>query len=517
MVNRLREAGFRLPLRRIPHGADVLTADRGAARRSLAERAGWTLDDAAAVFGVFGFLKPYKRIRESLRAFARLRREYPAIKIVLVGEEHPHYPLRPLISELGAEDGVAILGHLPLAQFSDCMAGVDCCINLRRPTAGETSGSVMRALALGKPTLVSDLGSFAELPDDAVFKIPVDDKEEQWLYEYMRVIVDEPEFAGAVGANGRAYVHRTALWPQVAAQYAKFLAECAQGPLAEARVTAMPVPSNGRSVRAVPSEDELAEYIVGFSHASKVMEEYAQEHLRRLARTVQITPPGSARDRLLELGCYLQMTPAFSRYLGYGEVRGAYYGKLGEQITQSNRSVTGEIFTCRVDLFDAERDRFPYPDGHFQTVLCCELIEHLAGDPMHMMAEINRILASGGHLLLSTPNIVSFRSAHAVLHGYHPGLFPAYIKPSPDGGAADPRHNREYAPREVALLAEAAGFQVERLETGDYNDKRTNTKWVEDLFETNRLTSELRGEVIYCLVRKAGPVRDRWPKDLYYP
>src|SRR3972149_4568747 len=103
------------------------------------------------------------------------------------------------------------------------------------------------------------------------------------------------------------------------------------------------------------------------------------------------------------------MTPALRKYLGYGEVRGAYYGPAGQTNQAATTSITGEVFSCPVDLFDAERDRFPYPNEHFQTILCCELIEHLSADPMHMMAEIHRILAPGGVLILTTPNIASLR------------------------------------------------------------------------------------------------------------
>ena len=212
----------------------------------------------------------------------------------------------------------------------------------------------------------------------------------------------------------------------------------------------------------------------------------------------------------------MQMTPALAAHCGYGEVFGSYYGPVGQHHEQSATSSNGETFSCRIDLFDAERDRFPYPDGHFRTVLCCELLEHLAGDPMHMIAEINRILAPGGWLILSTPNITSLRSVEAVLHGYHPELFSSYIKPGPDG-TVDPRHSREYAPREIALLVEAGGMQVEHLETGDYRDSRVNFDGAWKLLEAGGCSLDLRGEVIYCRARKTGPVRDRWPKELYYP
>jgi SAM-dependent methyltransferase len=106
-----------------------------------------------------------------------------------------------------------------------------------------------------------------------------------------------------------------------------------------------------------------------------------------------------------------------------------------------------------VDIFDAEKDRYPYPDEHYSTVLCCELIEHLYHDPMFLLAEVNRILKPGGHFVLTTPNIAALRGVAAILEGYHPGFFPAYIKPAAPCEEADARHNREYTPRESWLYS----------------------------------------------------------------
>src|SRR5207302_4292828 len=102
-----------------------------------------------------------------------------------------------------------------------------------------------------------------------------------------------------------------------------------------------------------------------------------------------------------------------------------------------------------IDHFDAEKDRYPYPCEHFRTVLCCEVIEHLYHDPMHLMSEVNRILKPGGHFVLTTPNIAALRGVASILQGYHPGFFHAYNKPSIGDEETDARHNREYTPREV--------------------------------------------------------------------
>ena len=133
---------------------------------------------------------------------------------------------------------------------------------------------------------------------------------------------------------------------------------------------------------------------------------YFEKHLARLARTLTLIPKPSSSQRILELGCYMQITPFLQQWLGYSDVHGADYGPLGHR-EQKSASVRGGKFEICLDLFDAERDIFPYPDGHFETVLACELIEHLLRDPMHLLLECRRILAEGGTLLVTTPNIGS--------------------------------------------------------------------------------------------------------------
>src|SRR5262249_43461679 len=71
----VRQAGFGLPVARIPHGVDPPAADltRAGANRARA-RLGL---DHQALIGAFGFLKPYKRIYSVLHALARMRSSFP--------------------------------------------------------------------------------------------------------------------------------------------------------------------------------------------------------------------------------------------------------------------------------------------------------------------------------------------------------------------------------------------------------------------------------------------------------
>ena len=118
---------------------------------------------------------------------------------------------------------------------------------------------------------------------------------------------------------------------------------------------------------------------------------YLETHLRRLARTLDITPPPGNTRRALELGAYMQITPALACLLGYEEVRGGYLGPSDRNPVRKTASIGQKrVFTCDIDLFDAEKDPFPYPDSYFDVVLACEILEHLRFDPIHMLLDLRQ-------------------------------------------------------------------------------------------------------------------------------
>ena len=508
MQSEIAAAGFAGPCAVIPHGAWIPQADRNQFRYKLG------LDEITPLIGVFGFLKPYKRIAESLRAFRRVVRLTPQAKMILVGEPHPELPIEPMIRAMGLSANVRVLGFAPIQDFVGYLGACDIVLNLRYPTVGESSGTLLRSLGLGKAVLVSDLGSFAEFPDDVCLKVPVGGGEEDLIFEYLNLLVSRPEVARALGERAKDYVASECNWAKVAGQYARFLEAVVAGREWTPHAAESTPPGLSKA-EICCTEPPAIEYLRGWA-ATPEAAGYVNTHQTRLVKTLQITPLGGPGDRILEMGAYLQITPSLQTKLGYGEVRGCYYGPLGRVDQRTVTSTEGETFSCAVDLFDAEKDRFPYDDEYFSTVLCCELIEHLFEDPMHMMCEVNRILKPGGHFVLTTPNIASLRGLSGILHGYHPGFFHAYIKPAEGSGEVDARHNREYAPREIHQLLENSGFAVTLLETGEFRDEpHPEFGWINHLLERYRLGTDLRGDGIYAVGRKTGAVRQRYPSWLY--
>jgi glycosyltransferase involved in cell wall biosynthesis len=157
------------------------------------------------LIGCFGFLNMNKRIPELLEAFASFRRQRPGARLLLVGAAGERFDVQRRLERLGLTEGVDRLDYVPEERLWSLMAACDVLVNLRYPTMGETSGSVIRALSLGKPLVVSDVGWFSELPDDVALKVPVDEREVEVIEAALTVAADH---GPALGDAARAYIHR---------------------------------------------------------------------------------------------------------------------------------------------------------------------------------------------------------------------------------------------------------------------------------------------------------------------
>jgi glycosyltransferase involved in cell wall biosynthesis len=216
--DRARSAGYRGRLWRIPHPV-----------WPSAEHAPATDVSGEPLIGCFGYLNMNKRIPQVLAAFASLRRRLPGARLLLVGAAGERFDVGRRLERLGLTEGVQRLDYVPEERMWSLMAACDVLVNLRYPTMGETSGSVIRALSLGKPLLVSDVGWFSELPDGVVLKIPVDELEVATLDAAFEFAMEHGE---VLGAAARAYVQREHALSKAADAYAAALEVSAGGDVA---------------------------------------------------------------------------------------------------------------------------------------------------------------------------------------------------------------------------------------------------------------------------------------------
>jgi len=212
---RAREAGYAGPIWRVAHPSWPET---------VIEPAGVEGDP---LVGCFGYLNVNKRIPQVLEAFALLRRKRSEARLLLVGAAGERFDLDRRLERLGLDDTAIVREPYVLEErLWSLMACCDVLVNLRSPTMGETSGAVIRGLGLGKPMLVSDVGWFAELPDDVALKIPVDEFEVRTIAGAIELAAD---YAAELGDAARNYVRREHDLERAAGGYVRALEEAAGG------------------------------------------------------------------------------------------------------------------------------------------------------------------------------------------------------------------------------------------------------------------------------------------------
>ncbi|HYO14255.1 MAG TPA: glycosyltransferase family 4 protein [Thermoanaerobaculia bacterium] len=191
-----------LLVRAIPMGVPLPPAADAEAGRLLRRR--FNLPEDRPVLGSFGFQTPIKRTGSAIRALAAPGLD--SVHLLIVGQAAPVMDLEGEARRAGVADRVHVMGFVSFEDFEAAIAAVDLCLNLRYPTAGETSASLLRVLAAGRPAIVSDYAQFADLPPEIVLRVPLGDEEPEALASLLRELLAHPERLRAMGEAAREHV-----------------------------------------------------------------------------------------------------------------------------------------------------------------------------------------------------------------------------------------------------------------------------------------------------------------------
>ena len=244
----------------------------------------------------------------------------------------------------------------------------------------------------------------------------------------------------------------------------------------------------------------------------------SRSELDRMAKTASRIPLAQSEgDHLVDIGGTIMWLPIYSRLLHYKRISlvsapgfftwSVYGGKFDEMRLKRD-------FGCNYVPANVDVTAFGIASGTATCVVCFEVLEHLQGDPMHVVSEANRVLADGGLFYITTPNVLFSENLVRYYFGGHPFLWAAYTNCYGD------RHNREYTPFELIKLLEAGGFTVDQLETltiSQYGGLFRLAGMLLSLFPavTGRVPLNMRREYSHVRARRSGPVRERYPTFLY--
>jgi glycosyltransferase involved in cell wall biosynthesis len=187
----------------VPMGVPLpALVDQTAARRALG------IPETAFTVASITHVNPNKRIPVVLRAMRRLIVHEPDAILVIAGSVAPGIDLRRQISLLNLDRNVRLLGYVSDDQARLVARAADACINLRYPSAGETSASLLRLLGAGRPVLVTDDAPMAEFPRDAVLPVPVDRFEDEMVADLLLLLARNDALRTEAGRAARAFIER---------------------------------------------------------------------------------------------------------------------------------------------------------------------------------------------------------------------------------------------------------------------------------------------------------------------
>ncbi|MDA8292448.1 MAG: hypothetical protein M0Z33_12335, partial [Actinomycetota bacterium] len=183
------------------------------------------------VFGVFGGINYYKRVRPVVDAFVELRARHPRARMVVAGRADDHLlerELRAVASRPELDGSLVVKTDLTLAELEREMLACDVGISLRWPTAGEMSATLMRTLGAGRAAIVSDVLQFRELDERYCWRVTTDfDAEHAELVAVMDRAARDTGACRRAGEAARAFVEAEATYSAVADRYVEHLAHCA--------------------------------------------------------------------------------------------------------------------------------------------------------------------------------------------------------------------------------------------------------------------------------------------------
>ena len=153
----------------------------------------------------FGEVNPNKRIDKVIEILGENKDLADKIIYFIVGREHKDsYDVNKFIEKFGLNDVVKVLGYQPKNILNSYISSADICINLRYPTMGESSWSLVQVLLAGKPAIVTRFGWYDELPDACVIKINPDREKEEMPF-YLRELCNSRDILIEAGVRARRF------------------------------------------------------------------------------------------------------------------------------------------------------------------------------------------------------------------------------------------------------------------------------------------------------------------------
>lgn len=207
----------------IPHHSGRRPASFTMSRDEVRSKLG--IDGDSPLIGSFGYITIPKQGDVLLEAFARVIRAGAQAVLLFAGPDQQGGGLESLARDLGMRDRVRFAGHLARDDFYSFLNATDIVVSLRYPSAGETSGTLSRALSLGRCVVVPEYASFVEIPSDACVHVTCYSDTVRELADRLQRLIDDDDLRLSLGEGARRYAESELSLTSCALKYVRVAEE----------------------------------------------------------------------------------------------------------------------------------------------------------------------------------------------------------------------------------------------------------------------------------------------------
>jgi 2-polyprenyl-3-methyl-5-hydroxy-6-metoxy-1,4-benzoquinol methylase len=194
-----------------------------------------------------------------------------------------------------------------------------------------------------------------------------------------------------------------------------------------------------------------------------------------MSDTIEELASAGVHDKVFEIALRLPGSIIFDAPAGHGA--------LTKKLLQAGKTVTAGDLDIKKFMLDSNSKNLdllqldltdpalPVCDGKFDIAICVEGVEHLENQWI-LARNLSRILKPGGFLILSTPNILNFRSR---VRYFLEGRYEFFKRPLVCGVSnahdLDTYHIAPVSYFELQFILERAGFSIKELHANKYSSR----------------------------------------------